>query len=78
MKIKINIKEIEKISAAFMFALFSMAGMIIGVFMAMHGAKDFGWQFWFGIILALICAPIMGCFYELFSQKIIDNKKLNK
>ncbi len=74
MKNKINIKEIERISAALMFAFFSMVGMFFGIIMALNGAKNFGWQFWVGGLLAIICAPIMATFFELFSQKIIDNK----
>lgn len=76
MKNKAYIKEVEKIMAAFVFSFFSMVGMFFGIIMAL-GAKDFGWQFWVGGLLAIICAPIMATFFELFSQKII-NKKFNK
>lgn len=78
MKNKAYIKEVEKIMAAFVFSFFSMVGMFFGIIMALNGAKNFGWQFWVGGLLAIICAPIMATFFELFSQKIIDNKKFNK
>lgn len=75
---KIKIKDAEELSAAFLFAFLAMVGIIIGAAMAISGAKDFDWQFWVGGILSIICAPIMGFSYDIFSQKIIENKKLNK
>lgn len=75
---KIKIKDAEELSAAFLFAFLAMVGIIIGAAMAINGAKDFDWQFWVGGILTIICAPIMGFSYDIFSQKIIENKKLNK